>query len=133
MPPKIYISRRVADLERTRKFWTALGYDNFPQVPENYRDKTMPTALADGVWAVFMTDKLFAHVGMKPMAFPSESPECIVTLAVESRERVDELIAKAVAAGGRAADGGEVPDMESMHTRAFTDPDGHWWEFQWCE
>ena len=131
MTPKIYISRRVADLRRTRKFWTALGYDNFDEVPAEYRDKTLPLRLSESTMAVFMTRALFAEMNQEPLALPSpeRAAESIVTLALESRGEVDGMTEKVLAAGGK--EWGAPADLGFVYVRAFTDPDGHRWEFQW--
>ena len=129
MSANLYISRRVTDLTRTRAFWQALGYADFPEVPAEYRDKTLPMTLADGVMVCFLTDDLFTCLNATPMAAPGKNPECIITIPVESRAKADAMLAKAVAAGGR--DTGEGMDLGFVYTASFTDPDGHWWEFQW--
>ena len=46
-------------------------------------------------------------------------------LTCESREEVDALLAKAVAAGGSTYDVAE--DFGFMYTHSFLDPDGHGW------
>ena len=129
MTANIYISRRVTDFARTRKFWQALGFDDFPEVPAEYRDKTLPMRVSGEVLVCFLTDQLFDDLNATRMTAPGKNPECIVTIKVDSREKVDEMLAKVVAAGGR--DTGEGMDLGFVYTASFTDPDGHWWEFQW--
>lgn len=130
--PRVYISRRVADLARTRRFWTALGYADFPEVPADYRDKTLPLQLADGVVAAFMTRALFAEFNEAPLALPApaRAADTIVTLMRPARAEVDALMEKVVAAGGK--EWGQPTDLGFVYVRAFTDPDGHRWEFQCC-
>lgn len=50
----------------------------------------------------------------------------ILALEVESRQRVDELAEKALAAGGQPAN--DINDQGFMYGRSFQDPDGHIWE-----
>ena len=52
--------------------------------------------------------------------------EVLVALQVDSRERVDELVAAALAAGGRAP----MPKVDHgfMLQHGFEDLDGHQWE-----
>jgi predicted lactoylglutathione lyase len=49
-----------------------------------------------------------------------------VALAAESREKVDELVNKALAAGGKASN--EPFDHGFMYGWSFQDVDGHLWE-----
>jgi predicted lactoylglutathione lyase len=61
----------------------------------------------------------------------SRTPEVLLALQVESRERVDELVEKALAAGGGEAR--EPEDHGFMFGRSFEDPDGHIWEVFWMD
>jgi uncharacterized protein len=61
------------------------------------------------------------------VADTSESREVIVGLSAESREQVDDLADKALAAGGQAL--GEADDQGFMYMRGFRDLDGHQWSF----
>ena len=48
-------------------------------------------------------------------------------LSAESRQQVDDLVGKALAAGGQ--DLGESEDDGLMYMRGFRDLDGHQWSF----
>ena len=58
-----------------------------------------------------------------------EATEVLVCLSCESREEVDDLVAKAVAAGGRAPR--PPQDHGFMYGHGFEDLDGHIWELAW--
>ena len=51
--------------------------------------------------------------------------EVLITLSCESRQEVDDLVAKAIAAGGSTHDKAE--DLGFMYSHSFLDPDGHGW------
>ena len=55
----------------------------------------------------------------------------LLALSCESREAVDAMVAKAVAAG--AATPMPVKDMGFMYQHAFEDLDGHQWEVFWMD
>jgi predicted lactoylglutathione lyase len=55
----------------------------------------------------------------------------IVALSADSREAVDELVAKALEAGAQPAT--EPQDMGFMYSRNFHDLDGHLWEVFWMD
>jgi predicted lactoylglutathione lyase len=62
----------------------------------------------------------------KPVADARQSTEVLLALSCESRAEVDELVAKAVAAGGTAP---RTPqDHGFMYAHGFEDLDGHIWE-----
>jgi predicted lactoylglutathione lyase len=69
-----------------------------------------------------MTEPYFATYTTKPVADATATTEAIVALAVEERNQVDELVGRAVAAGGAA---GGVKDQGFLYQRGFQDPDGH--------
>ena len=74
------------------------------------------------------TASLIAKAGGRAKAFQgdtSKAAEVLLCLSCESREEVDGLVAKAVAAGGSTYDKPE--DFGFMYTHSFVDPDGHGW------
>jgi uncharacterized protein len=61
------------------------------------------------------------------LADTSKSREVLVGLSADSREEVDVLADKAVAAGAESL--GEPEDDGFMYMRGFRDLDGHQWSF----
>jgi uncharacterized protein len=55
----------------------------------------------------------------------------LVALSADSRQQVDELVDKALAAGGQPSM--EANDQGFMYGRSFQDPDGHTWEVVWMD
>ena len=53
----------------------------------------------------------------------------MVGLSADSREQVDELVGKALAAGGKPSM--DANDQGFMYGRSFQDTDGHLWEVAW--
>ncbi|MNN80826.1 Glyoxalase-like domain protein [compost metagenome] len=62
----------------------------------------------------------------KPVADAKASTEVLVALSCESRAEVDDLVARAVAAGGTAPR--DPQDHGFMYAHGFEDLDGHIWE-----
>jgi uncharacterized protein len=62
---------------------------------------------------------------------PDGTTEVLNALSCESREEVDQLITKALDAGGRPWK--PTMDMEGMYGGSFQDPDGHVWELMWMD
>jgi predicted lactoylglutathione lyase len=57
--------------------------------------------------------------------------EAMLGLSADSRDEVDEIVDKALAAGAEPA--GETQDLGVMDGRSFQDPDGHVWEYSWMD
>lgn len=61
----------------------------------------------------------------KAICDTSKAVEVLLNLQCESREEVDGLVEKAIAAGGSTHD--QAEDFGFMYTHSFLDPDGHGW------
>jgi predicted lactoylglutathione lyase len=68
----------------------------------------------------------FATFTGKPIADAHKSTEVLLCVSCNSREQVDALVAKALAAGGTAPR--EAKDYGFMYSHGFEDLDGHIWE-----
>jgi len=71
------------------------------------------------------THPKFREFTPKAICDTTKAVEVLISLSCESREEVDALVAKAVAAGGWTYDKPE--DFGFMYTHSFVDPDGHGW------
>jgi predicted lactoylglutathione lyase len=81
------------------------------------------------IYAMLLTEPFFKTFIDKPIVQAKEATEVLVCLSCESREEVDSLVAKAVAAGGRTPR--PAQDHGFMYAHAFEDLDGHIWELVW--
>jgi predicted lactoylglutathione lyase len=81
--------------------------------------------IADNIFAMLLTEARFRDFINGEIADPSQT-EVLTCLSAESREEVDALVDKALAAGGSAW--GKLQDEGFMYGRAFRDLDGHVWE-----
>lgn len=118
---QIYISLPIADLARSMAFFTALGYTFDPQ---STTDATACIAINPTTTVMLMTHAKFRELTPRAACDTSKHAEVLFSLTCASREEVDELAAKAVAAGGTM----DTPeDFGFMYTHGFTDIDGHGW------
>lgn len=76
---------------------------------------------------MLLTHETFRRFTDLAIANPREKAAAIYSLSVESRGEVDELVRKAVAAGGKAYRE-PVDHGGYMYQHGFEDPDGHIWE-----
>ena len=87
--------------------------------------------IGENIFAMLIVEALFKTFTVKPVADAQQGTEVLVCLSCESRAEVDELVAKAIAAGGLAPR--PPQDHGSMYTHGFDDPDGHIWELTHME
>ena len=124
----IFVNLAVNDLEASKKFFTELGYSINPQ----FSDETAASVvISDTIFAMLLTRQKYADFTKKQIVDATKSSEVLLALSAESREKVDELVEKAVAAGGSVT--GETQDHGFMYGRAFDDLDGHTWEVVWMD
>ena len=128
MSRQIYVNLPVADLARTVAFFTALGFSFDPKMSND--DATcMP--IGDGSFVMLLTTPFFASFTGKPVADAHAVTEVLVCLSADSRDEVDALVRKAVAAGGTAPR--PPQDHGFMYGHGFEDLDGHVWELVYMD
>lgn len=123
MKTPIFINLPVANLPRTLAFWQALGCVPKPQFTD---DTAACIVISDEIYLMALTHAKWRTFTPKAICDTSTSAEVSLCLSCESRAKVDELIAKAVAAGGTKEP--EPTDHGFMYMQGFDDPDGHHWE-----
>lgn len=123
MSTLVFVNLPVRDLTRSTAFFTALGLELDPQYTD---DRAACLVLGDESFVMLLVDPFFATFAPRPVADARAGTEVIVAFSVASRERVDEILEAAVAAGGSVS----KPAIEEsgMYSRSFQDPDGHVWE-----
>lgn len=128
MGRSIFVNLPIADVGRARAFYTALGF----RVNEQYSgDTSLCLAIEENIYVMLLAREYFGTFTPKAVSDARESTEVLVCLSCESRAEVDELVAKAVAAGGRIPR--PVQDLGFMYGHAFEDLDGHIWELAYME
>jgi predicted lactoylglutathione lyase len=73
----------------------------------------------------------FKEFTKKDIADAHKTTEVLTCLSFDSKDEVNELVDKAVAADGTEAR--EPQDYGFMYGRSFNDPDGHIWEIIWMD
>lgn len=126
MPTGMFISLPVRDVQQSTAFYDALGWKRNPQMSD---DNTSCFAVNDTVSVMLASHEQFAQISPRPIADPTKGCQVLLSLSLESRDAVDAMVAKAVAAGGAKAH--EPEDYGFMYQHAFYDPDGHGWGLTW--
>lgn len=122
MNKQIFISLPVADLPRSLAFFKALGFSHNPQFSD---DTSACVVVSDTILVMLLTHARFRDFTPKDICDTSKAVEVLISLSCESRDQVDDLVAKALAAGGSTYDKPE--DLGFMYSHSFVDPDGHGW------
>ena len=121
---QIFVNLPVKDLERSKKFFAGLGFGFDPKFTD---DKAACMVIEqDSIYAMLITEPFFQTFTPREVADARKTSEVLLALSCSSDREVDELVAKASAAGGKAVK--EPQDHGFMYYRSFEDPDGHIWE-----
>jgi len=123
MHKQIFVNLPVSDLKRSMTFFKALGLSFNSQFTN---DQAACLVVGENIFAMLLVEEFFRIFTHKPLVDANAATEVIVCLSCESRAEVDDLVAKAVAAGGRAPR--EPQDHGFMYAHGFEDVDGHIWE-----
>lgn len=122
MSTQVFLNLPVADLPKSLAFFKALGFAPNPQFSDA---NGACIVVSDAVSVMLLTHARFRDFTPKAVCDTSKAVEVLITLACDSREQVDERVAKALAAGGSTYD--QPEDFGFMYTHSFVDPDGHGW------
>jgi predicted lactoylglutathione lyase len=123
MKTQIYVNLPVKDLKRSNVFFQRLGFELDPKFSD---DQASCVILGENIYAMLLTESFFQTFTNKTICDATKSTEVLVCLSCESRVKVDDLVKKAVAAGGRVLR--EPQDHGFMYGHGFEDLDGHIWE-----
>jgi len=128
MNQQIYVNLPVRDLERSKAFFGALGYSFNPQFTNEQGACMM---ISDDIYAMLLTEPFCQTFTSKPLADARKTTEVLICLSCASRAEVDQLVAKARAAGGTVPRASQ--DHGFMYQHGFEDLDGHIWELAYMD
>ena len=128
MHKQIFVNLAVDDLPRSKAFFTSLGFGFNPQFSN---EQGSCLVLGENTYAMLLVKDFFKTFTDKPIADARRTTEALLCLSSESRAEVDALVARAVAAGGKAPR--PVQDHGFMYGHGFEDLDGHIWELAYVD
>ncbi len=129
MSKLVFINLPVSDLARATAFYEAIGAVK----NEQFSDGTASCMVFSAtIHVMLLTHDKFRQFTPKAIADARTTSEVLICLSADDKEAVDEMVAKAAAAGGRA-DPSAKQDYGFMYGRSFEDPDGHIWETMWMD
>jgi hypothetical protein len=119
----IFVNLPVKDLEVSKRFFTAIGFELNPRFSD---DASACMVIEQNVFVMLLAEERFRDFVTGEISDSSRSTEVINCLSAQSRKDVDDTIARALAAGGKAWQ--PVVEDGPMYGGSFADPDGHVWE-----
>jgi uncharacterized protein len=128
MSTKIFVNVPVKDLTRSKEFFTKLGYEFNPQFTD---DKAACMVISEDIYAMLLTEAYFKTFTPKPIADATKSTEVLLGLSCDSKDAVNSIVNKALAAGAKRY--AEPKDHGFMLQWGFEDLDGHIWEYIWMD
>jgi predicted lactoylglutathione lyase len=126
----IFVNLPVSDVDAARTFYAGLGW----QLNEQFSDEsTASFVVSETITAMVLSREKFA--GFLPEGTtagdPAQQVSVMNALSADSREECDDLLAKAVAHGGRQFN--QPQDHGFMYGTSFADPSGNVWEVVWMD
>ncbi|MGM0878338.1 MAG: VOC family protein [Bacillota bacterium] len=120
---KIFVNLPVKDLNKSIDFFTKMGFEFNAQMTD---ENATCMIISENIFVMLLVEDFFKTFTKKEISDSTKSTEVIVALSAESKEKVDELVNKALAAGGKASN--DPIDHGFMYGWSFQDIDGHLWE-----
>ena len=128
MATDIFVNLPVRDLNKSVEFFTKLGY----QFNAQFTDETATCMIVgEHIFVMLLTHDKFKTFTPKAICDATKSTEVLVCLSAGSRAKVNEMVGKAVAAGGTTYN--KPQDHGFMYGHGFQDLDGHIWELIYME
>lgn len=128
MARQIYVNLPVKDLNRSMDFFNALGFQFNPNFTS---EQGAGMVVGENSFVMLLTEEFFKTFTKKEVCDATKSTEVLVCLSCDSRAEVDDIVSRAVEAGGSIPR--EAQDHGIMYGHAFEDLDGHIWELTYME
>jgi predicted lactoylglutathione lyase len=128
MSTKIFVNLPVKNLDKSIEFFSKLGYTFNAQFTD---EKATCMIITEDIYVMLLVESFFQTFTKKQIADAKKMTESIICLSAENREKVDEMVNKAVAAG--AATPFPSVDHGFMYQWGYEDLDGHQWEIMYMD
>jgi len=123
MSKNIFVNLPVRDLNKSMDFFSKLGFTFNPQFTD---DKAACMIIGENIYAMLLLEQFFKTFTKKEISDAKKNTEVLIAFDVDKKSKVDEMVRKAVDAGGSIYN--EPQDQGWMYGHSFADPDGHQWE-----
>jgi predicted lactoylglutathione lyase len=124
MTKEIWINLPVKDVDRSKEFFTKIGFPLNEQ--QSNEQMACFTVGEKNMTVLFFSEDAFREFTKADVAKAQTGAEVLISFDAESREAVDETARKVAEAGGTIfSEPGEIQGW--MYGFGFADPDGHRW------
>ena len=124
----IFVNLAVSDLKKSKAFFSKLGFEFNPKFTD---DKAACMVINPEAFVMLLSEPFFKTFTKREICDTARQTEGLFALSCSSRAEVDEIVEKAIdAGGGKAMDS---MDQGFMYGSSFYDPDGHHWEVLWMD
>jgi predicted lactoylglutathione lyase len=123
MNTKLFINLPVKNLPRSVAFFTSLGFSFNAQFTD---ENATCMIINSDAFVMLLVEDFFKNFTPKRLSDANKMTEVLVSISVDSREKVDELVNKAFEAGAKFTK--QPEDLDNMYGWGFQDLDGHIWE-----
>lgn len=125
---QIYVNLPVKDVQKTKAFWTKLGFT----INEQFSDDKATCVILkdDSIFVMFLTEEYFQTFSERPVP-KGDTTQVLVAVALNSREEVDQVVNTALENG--ASQHEEPQDYGWMYQNSFWDLDGHGWNITFAD
>ena len=120
MAKQIFVNMAVKDLKKSMAFFEKLGFAFNQQFTD---DNAGCLIIGENIYAMLLVEKFFKTFTKKEICDATKSTEVLMGIDAESKEQVDEMVKKAVEAGGSLY--ADPQDHGWMYQHSFADLDGH--------
>ena len=126
---QIYVNLHVKDVKRSMAFFTGLGFE----FDLRFTDEKQAACLVIGenIYVMLLQEEYLKTFTKREVVDTEKYAQLTIALAAESREKVDEIVNKAVSLGGKLYT--DPMDHGFMYQWGFQDPDGHVWEIGYMD
>lgn len=122
---QLFVNLPVRDVERTVDFFEALGFSFDPRFTD---ERGACVVLGENMRAMLLAEPFFrSFIAGKDTCDTRIGAEALTCIALGSRDEVDAIVSRALAAGARIPN--PPQDHGFMYAHGFEDLDGHFWEF----
>ena len=124
---QIYVNLPVKDIQKTKDFWTKLGFT----INEQFSDeKAACVVLNDNTFVMFLTEEYFQTFSERPVP-KGDTTQVLVAIGLDSREEVDQVVNAAIANGATQHE--KPQDYGWMYQNSFWDINGHGWNVTFAD
>ena len=113
----------VKDVERSKTFFTGLGFQLNPDFPDN--GDSAAVLIGENLQVMLIRQDFFKTLTDREIVDTDKYAQMTIALTFKSREKVNEIVNTALALGGKLH--ADPEDYGDMYHWGFVDPDGHLW------